>query len=337
MGTAWLDDIVARVLAAGRDPATPAAAIERGTTPHQRVVVARLQDLPERVAAAQLQAPTVIVIGHVVQFRERACWFERLPLFGKRVLVARAEQQAGGLVLELRRRAAEPVVVPLLEVLPGRAPEALAAALERASDYHWLVYTSANALRFAAPRADALGRARLACIGSATARAARALGLPVELVPEGESTPERLAQALAAHGALAGKRVLFPRAEKAREALVRELERLGAHVDAFEAYRTRLPEDAPAQLATALDAGIDAVAFTSPSTVEHFFALLDVAQARELLARVRFVCVGPTTAAALEAALGGREARACVAERQDMEALVAALERDYAEDRDGLS
>jgi uroporphyrinogen III methyltransferase/synthase len=113
MGTAWLEDIVARVIAAGRDPATPAAAIERGTTPSQRVVVARLQDLPARVAAAGHEPPTVIVIGRVVEFREHATWFEHLPLFAKRVLVARAEEQAGGLALELRRRAAEPVVVPL--------------------------------------------------------------------------------------------------------------------------------------------------------------------------------------------------------------------------------
>jgi uroporphyrinogen-III synthase len=118
---------------------------------------------------------------------------------------------------------------------------------------------------------------------------------------------------------------------------VRELERRGARVDAVEAYRTRLPEGAPAALAAALEQGVDAVAFTSPSTVEHFFALLDVAAASELLARVRFACVGRTTAAALEAALGGRSARACVAERQDMEALVAALERSFAEEPDGLS
>jgi uroporphyrinogen-III synthase len=131
--------------------------------------------------------------------------------------------------------------------------------------------------------------------------------------------------------------VLFPRAEKAREAIVRELEQRGARVDAVEAYRTRLPEEAPGMLAAALEAGVDAVAFTSPSTVEHFFALLDVAAARDLLARVRFACIGPTTAAALEAALGGRAARTRVAERQDMEALVAALEHSFAEDVDGLS
>jgi len=337
MGTAWLADIVARVIAAGRDPATPAAAIERGTTPQQRVVVARLQDLPVRVAAAKLAAPTVVVIGNVVEFRERAAWFERLPLFGRRVLVPRAEEQAGGLALELRRRGAEPVAVPLLELRPASDPAALAAALARASQYDWIVYTSANALRLAAVSPGALGGAKIACIGAATARAARAAGLPVEVVPEGESTPQRLAEALAARAPLAGARVLFPRAEKAREALVRELEARGARVDAVEAYRTRLPEGAPAALAAALEGGIDAVAFTSPSTVEHFFALLDVALARELLARVRFACVGPTTAAALEAALGGRAARVCVAERQDMEALVAALERAFAEDRNGLS
>ncbi|MGH2901205.1 MAG: uroporphyrinogen-III C-methyltransferase, partial [Solirubrobacteraceae bacterium] len=141
MGTAWLEDIVARIIAGGRDPATPAAAIARGSTPQQRVVVARLQDLPARVRAAALAAPTVIVIGRVVEFREHTAWFERLPLFGRRVLVARAEGQGSELALELRRRAAEPVTVPLLELAPPEDGAPLAAALARAAEYDWIVYT----------------------------------------------------------------------------------------------------------------------------------------------------------------------------------------------------
>ncbi len=337
MGTAWLEDIVARVIAGGRDPATPAAAIARGCTPQQRVVVARLQDLPARVRAANLAAPTVVVIGRVVEFREHAAWFEQLPLFGRRVLVARAETQAAELALELRRRAAQPVLVPLLEVVPSARPEALAAALARASDYDWIVYSSANALRFATPRLAAHARTRVACIGEATARAARDAGLRVDLVPPGESTPEELAAALAATGELAGRRVLLPRAERARETLSRALEALGARVDAREAYRTRIPEGAGARLAAELALGLDAVVLTSPSTVAHLFDSLDLAQQATLCSSAVFACIGPTTTDALRDALAGRAARVCTAGLQTPLALVDALERELAEEANGLS
>ena len=330
MGTAWVEDIVARLVAGGRDPATPAAAIERGSTPQQRVVVARLQDLPARVRASGLKAPTVIVVGRVVEFREHVAWFERLPLFGRRVLVARALGQGGELALELRRRAAQPVAVPLLELVPAADPAALEAVLARASSYDWIVYTSANAVRFATPAGGAAARTRVACIGEATARAARAAGLRVDLVPAGESTPERLGEALAATGELAGRRVLFPRAERARETLIRALEARGARVDAVEAYRTRVPEGAGARLSAELARGLDAVALTSPSTVAHLFALLSREEQEALCARAVFACIGPTTADALATALGGRAARVCTAPLQTSSALVDALERKFA-------
>ena len=337
MGTAWVEDIVARLVAGGRDPATPAAAIARGSTPQQRVVVARLQDLPARMRAAGLTAPTVIVIGRVVEFREHVAWFERLPLFGRRVLIPRAVGQGAELALELRRRAAEPVAVPLLEVLPALDLAALDAALARASDYDWIVYTSANAARFATPRADALTRTRVACIGRATERAARAAGLRVDLVPAGESTPERLAEALAASGELAGLRILLPRAERARETLGRALEARGARVDAVPAYRTRAPAGAGASLSAELARGLDAVVLTSPSTVAHLFELLSPPEQQVLCERAVFACIGPTTSESLAAALGGRPARVCTAGLQTTIALVDALERMFAEESNALS
>ena len=335
MGTRWLADIAARIVAGGRDPATPAAAIERGTTPQQRVVVARLGDLAARVRAAGLAAPVVVVIGRVVEFREHIAWYEQLPLFAKRVLVPRAPQQADELALELRRRGAAPVAVPLLEFAPSSRPEELARACAAAAEYDWIVFTSTNAVRASAPLLAPLGRARVACIGAATARAAESAGLRVELRPQEEGSPEALCAELAGAGELAGARVLFPRAARAREELGQELARRGARVDAPEAYQTRAPAGARAALRAALEDGIDAVALTSPSTVEHLFALLEPDEQARLCAAARFACIGATTAEALRAARP--ELRFSVAERPSMAALVAALERAHAEEPDGLS
>jgi len=334
MGTAWLDDIAARVIAGGRDPATPAAVISRGTTPQQRVVTARLGELAARVRAARLEPPTVIVIGPVVEFREHVAWYELLPLFGKRVLVPRASGQSGELAHALRTRGAEPVPVALLELAPTLAPEALAAALARAPECDWIVFTSANAVRFAAPLLPRPLSARIACSGEATRRALSAAGLHADVCPEGEGTAEALAAEIARSGELAGARVLFPRASRAREALAEALAQRGARVEAPEAYRTLVPAHAAAELRAALAEGIDAVAFTSPSTVEHCFALLAPDQAAQLAARARFACIGATTAAALRAARP--ELRFAVAARPTMDALVLALETACSEDPDAV-
>ncbi|HTO71562.1 MAG TPA: uroporphyrinogen-III C-methyltransferase [Myxococcota bacterium] len=334
MGTRWLEDICARVIAGGRDPATPAAAIARGTTPEQRVVVARLGELAARVRAAKLEAPTVIVIGRVVEFREHVAWYELLPLFAKRVLVPRAAEAGAELALELRRRGAEPVPVALLEFAPPADPAALRSALARAAECDWLVFTSANAVRFAAPHLARPVRPRIACIGAATARALESAGLHAEVLPDEEGSPEALAAALERAAPLAGALVLFPRAARAREELTQALARRGARVLAPEAYRTRVPASAEAELRSALSDGIDAVAFTSPSTVEHCWELLAPAERAELVARARFACIGETTAAALRAA--EPRARFAVAARPAMAALVAALETVFSEDADAV-
>ncbi|HXX48816.1 MAG TPA: uroporphyrinogen-III synthase, partial [Myxococcota bacterium] len=321
--------------AGGRDPATPVAVISRGTTPRQRVVTARLGEIAARVRAAGLEPPTVVVIGPVVEFREHVAWYELLPLFGKRVLVPRASGQRAELAHELRARGAEPVPVALLELAPTLAPEALAASLARAPACDWIVFTSANAVRFAAPLLPRPLRARVACVGAATRRALEAAGLRADLCPEGEASAEALAAELARAGELRGAQVLFPRASAAREELAQALARLGAQVDAPEAYRTLVPRGAAAELRAALAQGIDAVAFTSPSTVEHCFALLAPPERTALAARARFACIGATTAAALRAACPGL----CfaVAAQPTMSALVAALETACSEESDAVS
>ncbi len=326
MGTAWLEDIVARVIRGGRDPATPAAVVERGATPGQRVVRARLEDLPREVRAAGLAAPTVIVIGEVVRFREELGWFEARPLFGRRVLVVRAHEQARTLCQELRRRGAQPLQVPLLvfESVKDRAP--LEAALERLELYDWLVFASANAIRFSGI-ADALPGARalrVACIGPATADAAREAGLRVDVMPEQRFLPEDLAVAIERAGPLSGARVLLPRAEAGLPTLRQALELRGAEVDDPVAYRTEIPRGAGKALREAVDGGLDAVLLASPSSVAHLATLLGRDALASLARSSAFFCIGPTTAAALRGE--GVEAVA-VSEQQHEQALVDTLER----------
>lgn len=323
MGTRWLDDIARRVIAGGRDPMTPAAVIQEGTTPRQRVVVAPLSELAERVREAGLRAPTTIVIGEVVRLGRSLGWYERRPLFGRRVLVTRALDQGAELVVALLARGAEPVRVPLLEFAAPRDPLPLESALEQRETFDWIVFASANAVRATADRLRG-APARVACIGPATTRVARAAGLAPAFEPPSRALPGELVERLRAVCSLAGARVLLPRADRAREELALALSAAGARVTAVEAYRSVRPEGAGPALEAALQAGVDAVLLASPSAVRAFLELGGAPSKRLVLA-----CIGPTTALALRER--GIEPQV-VAERQTSEDWVSALESHFAKE-----
>jgi uroporphyrinogen III methyltransferase/synthase len=331
MGMKHLAAICERLIAEGRAPATPAAAIEWGTTARQRVLEAPLAELAARVAAAGFGTPTTVVIGDVVALRRSLAWREALPLYGWRVLVTRAEEQAGALAEALRRAGAEPIVLPTIRIVPVVAAELeeRLAALDR---YDLVVLTSANAVRHLARAAAARGvgldggRLRAVCVGPVTAAAAQEAGLAVELVPP-RFDAEGVLEALAQRYPLAGRRILLPRAERAREVLPEGLRRAGATVDTLVVYRTEPAAlDAPA-LRDRLGRGeLHALTFTSPSTVRHFFAALDE-PARAATRRCVVAAIGPVTAGAL--AEIGRPADV-VAEASGASALVEALVRARA-------
>ncbi len=187
MGLANLPEITAKLVAHGKPAATPAAVIMEGTLPSQRVVTGTLADIAERARQAGLRAPAVTVVGEVVKLRETLSWFDSRPLFGRRILVTRARAQASELSQLLALAGAVPVEFPVIRIAPLPPPDNL---LERLCRADWLVFTSANGLpnlirQLAELGADirALGRARLAAIGPATAQSLRRHGLRVDFIP----------------------------------------------------------------------------------------------------------------------------------------------------------
>jgi len=304
MGMRSLEGLVERVIAGGRSPATPAAVIMDGTLPSQRVVEAPLSELAVRAREAGLRAPALVVIGEVVKLRESLAWLERRPLFGRRVLVTRPAEQAGLLAAALREWGAEPVIVPLVRIAPPESWAPVDAALGELAAYDALVLASANAVRAFTDRALArgvrldTGAWTVCCVGPQTAEAARGQGLPVHLVPE-QRDAAGLVAALAARFALAGARILVPRAAEGREELVDDLRAGGAEVSAVAAYRT-LPAavDALDLRRQLVEGELHALTFTSPSAARVFAALLDE-PARAAAARCTVAAIGSTTAEAL--------------------------------------
>ncbi len=228
-----------------------------------------------------------------------------LPLSGCRVLVGRSRRQSDALSAALSALGAELCAVPLIEILPPDDWTALDAALSRLETYHWILFTSANAVEAFAGRMCALGQsmnslaARVGAVGEATAKAARQHGLTVSVVAA-KADAEGLADALARQASLAGARILWPRGNLGRETLREALERSGAHVDAVVVYRNVAADaDAGDLRAQILSGKIDWIALTSPSTVRNLYALLADAADSDAWRRVRLASIGPVTSRAL--------------------------------------
>jgi uroporphyrinogen III methyltransferase/synthase len=251
-------------------------------------------------------------------------WFESRPLFGKTVVVTRARDQASDLSVQLEALGATVIEAPAIELVPAApvAAEVFTAPVD------WLIFTSANGVRFAKQRlfelgldARAFGSAQVAAIGEPTAAAIRdQLGLRVDLCPS-RFVAEALADELEARCEVAGRRFLLLRADIARPMLRDRLTAAGAaSVHDVPIYETRPITTAPPELTHALSAGtIDWVTFTSSSTVRNFVALIgDV----ERIRNAKLASIGPvTTATLIETGL-----RPTVqAEQFDLPGLIAAM------------
>ncbi len=310
MGMRNLTGLVDQLLVGGKDPKTPAAAIMNGTLGRQRVVGAALAELPAAVEAATLGAPSVVVIGEVVALRESLSWWEKEPLFGMRVLVTRAAEQAHDLASELRTAGAEPVLVPMIELVAPTdkaANAALAAVMTRLQDFDGLVFASSNGVRFFAESVRGHGRelgeinAQVFCVGQQTAQAALDVGLPVHLVATGRSDAEGLLAQIVSAVEPAGRRFLVPRSDIGRTVIADGLRAAGADVESVVAYQNVQPAvDAAALCADLVRGNLPILTFTSPSTVDNFVALLD-APARQSVDNCVVAAVGATTARALRA------------------------------------
>jgi uroporphyrinogen III methyltransferase / synthase len=304
MGVGRLKEISAELIDAARDPETPVAVIRWGTLPEQRTVTGTLADIAEKVAEARLKPPAITVVGGVAALRESGLgWYEKRPLFGRRVVVTRARAQAGELSAYLEDLGAEVREFPTIEVGPPQDFGPLDRAIGELDSFDWLVLTSANGVEAFLERLRHHGldlrsisrETKVAAIGPATAEALQRVGLRVDVVPE-EFRAEALIEAISDES-LVGKRVLIPRAKVAREVLPERLRGAGAEVVVPPAYETAPSSEGKDQLAGELEAGrIDCVTFTASSTVDNFVAAFGTDEAAGLLAGTRIACIGPITA-----------------------------------------
>lgn len=310
MGIGQLPRIVNELQDGGMSSEMPVAIIEWATLNRQRSLFSSLGTVVDDLAASGLGAPAMVIIGDVVAKRARAEWFEGRPLFGKRIVVTRAREQAGQLTELLSTQGAEVIELPFISVEPHHDPKVVSEVLAGIAVYEWIVFTSANGVKHffdlfykAFDDIRCLGPMRIAAVGAATAREIEKHRLKVDLVPK-KANADALADALINDAGIDSVQMLVVTGNQNREELVRRLESPDegrAIVDTLPLYRTTktdLSEDAAA--ARFREVGADAVLFTSSSTVRSFVDQHSALALEEGARKPAFGSIGPLTTKTLK-------------------------------------
>jgi uroporphyrinogen III methyltransferase/synthase len=304
MGVKTLRNIADALIEGGLPGEIPAAAIQWGTHPRQRTVVATLDTIAAKAEAENVTAPVITVIGWSVVLRDELNWFEQRPLFGKRIVVTRATQQAPVLSDKLRDLGADVIEMPATQIARLDL-DPLRAAIRSVSSYRWLIFTSQNAVAIfweqllgAGRDARALAGVKIAAIGPATAGALLERGIAIDLIPE-RFVAEGLLDMMREREDVSAAPILYVTAQGARDVLPEGLRKLGAEVTVIEAYRSIADGHGAEKLSRAIETGkIDLVTFTSASAVK---AYVDVV-GDDLALRVPAVSIGPQTSEAVRGA-----------------------------------
>lgn len=299
MGVGRLSQIVEALVSNGKSAQTPIALIRWGTRPEQLVVTGTLENIENEVSRAGLTSPAIIIIGDVVTMRDTLTWFEDKPLFGKRILVTRAREQASVLSEQIEALGGEALEAPMISVREPENKTPLQDAIQTIESYDWIIFTSVNGVKFFFDEMKqlkrdirALGQTKICAIGPKTKALLEDKGLFVEAMPEvfrAEAVAELLKEKMDTPG-----KILLPRSNLGREVLVSELQKLGHSVNDVVSYETVRSDFPGTSLKEYLkEKTIQIITFTSSSTVKNFMDLID--HDLSLVQGVTIASIGPIT------------------------------------------
>lgn len=312
MGVAKIDYISKQLMKHGRSADTPVALVRWGTTPEQQTLVGTLGTIAELVRTRKFESPAIIIVGDVVKQREALQWYERMPLFGMRILVTRARAQASDFAEMIEALGGEPCEFPVIEVRKPQESQYLQhieACLKQAEGYDWLAFTSVNGVEYffqylIEHRVDIrkFYKARVAAVGPKTAEALEQRGIKVDLQAS-RYDAEGLLEAFE-HVLQPGERVLLPRGDLARAVLPEQLRQQGIHADEISVYETVIaPLQEPIIIDWLKEKHIHMLTFTSSSTVKNLIKVLEQAGIEDpvaLISQYPIASIGPITTATIE-------------------------------------
>ncbi len=285
---------------AKRFPAeTPAALIHSGATSAQTVEVGTVST----ISKSKLLPPSILVVGKVAALAKSLNWYERLPLFGKRIILLRTLKQSSELRDELHDLGAEVITCPAIEIKPLSPKINLTGAT-------MIIFTSPNGVEQFMKNRDSrsLAGKKIVAIGPKTAQALRQFGLIADLTPESYQS-EGILEVLSKN--LNDENILIPTAQGARDVLPDQLRKRGARVIMLPLYKNINPK-----IDVAINDG-DYVVFTSSSTAHHFFS---GGHNKNIVA----FCLGPITANAVKQYFRGK---LVISKQATAESLIQSIRR----------
>ncbi len=296
MGVKNLKTIKEKLIAGGRDPDTMACLIQWGTLPKQKVVTGRLREIDVVAKKAMIRPPAIILVGNVINLRSQLQWFENRPLIGKKIAITRAQHQSFRLGEMLSEAGAEVLYCPTIDIRPIKPNKKLSQAIDIIHQYSCIIFTSTNAVSLFFETLYAKGKdtralagVKILPIGQATASLLELKGIIPDYMPN-TFTSEGIVEILKTTD-VTGKRVLLPRAEEARDIIVKFIRNQGGTCDVIPIYRAALPKDiAP------LSEKPEIITFTSSSTAKNFVTLYE----KNALKDTTIASIGPVTTKTLK-------------------------------------
>ena len=302
MGTEKLEEWTKAVMANGLAPQTPAAIVQWGTRGKQKSAAGDLAGLAKLAREKQFLAPALVILGDVVRLREKLNWFEKRPLFGKRVVVTRGRSQSAELSQKLAIMGADVLDIPAIKQVQPENRQGVVDALLSLNTYDWLVFTSTNGVTaffdlFFRNFKDLrdLGGAKIAAVGPATAAALREMHLQVDAMP-GDFAGKKIAEQLTKLGSIENCKICLLRAQDANPDLPQALEEFGAITDDIAVYKTVAEtEDISGASEDFLKHGADWLTFTSGSTVRFIHVRFDLPKLMKQFPTMKIASIGPET------------------------------------------
>lgn len=336
MGLGRLKNICSKLIENGKDQATPAAIICQASLPTQRVIQSTLQHLPNEAASSGMRPPSLIVVGECVNLRQAQSWFEKRSLHGLRIGITCAEHQSQNVIQQIIVRSGQPIVMPLLSIQPvtGEEAEAVRRQIDRLKQFDWLVFTSSNGvaeffrhMQQAGLDSRALGQIKIATVGPSTADSLKPFGLCSDIIP---ATYRAEALADAMKDEVAGKSVLWARADRARDVLAERLmNHSAAVVQSAVVYKNEdvaaLAESTEAQIR---NGDVDWIGLSSSSAARRLAALMNAANIDLQQSGVKLAAISSLTA---ETAQAAGLVIAATATEQTWDGILQAIEKHHLE------
>lgn len=306
MGMENLPRIVSRLITNGKKSTTPVAVIRWGTRPEQEAVTGTLETIEEIVNQAGLTSPAIIIVGEVVTLREKLAWFEKKPLFGKRILVTRSREQASVLSEKIEALGGEAWEFPTIDIKEPEDFSAMDQAIQNLENYQWIIFTSVNGVKYFFARLNSLNTdirkmtgVKLCAIGPKTKEELENRGMQVTYIPS-EYQAEAIVEGLQSQ-LNRGDKILLPRADIARKVLPEELVKLGCLVDDVVAYHTVRGTGNIELLVDLFEQDmIHGITFTSSSTVHNLVELIGKDRVYDLVKNSAIFSIGPITSETAE-------------------------------------